>query len=74
MLSSGQDADTSLPLREVSSGGNFVSPLGIAVEADAFGGAGGVIRVDPKTGEQTKVTSGKKFGGHRRPAVVPAAQ
>ena len=64
----------------VSAGGSFVIPLGIAVEADgnilvadsdAFGGKGGVIRVDPATGEQTEVSTGKKFGGHRRVAVVP---
>jgi NHL repeat len=54
----------------VSSGGSFVDPSGIAVEADgdilvadanAFGGGGGVIRVDPATGAQTTVSSGSSF-------------
>ncbi len=56
--------------------------MGIAVEADgnilvadseAFGGKGGVIRVDPETGEQSKVSAGKKFVEHRGLAIVPAA-
>jgi len=33
---------------------------------------GGIIRVHATTGEQTKVSSGKRFGGHRKLAVVPA--
>lgn len=64
----------------VSTGGDFVSPIGVAVEADgrivvadanAFGSAdglvhdGGVIRVDPETGTQTKVSAGGGFVGPR---------
>ncbi len=54
----------------MASGGDFVSPIGIAVarggtvlvaDADAFGGPGGVIRVDPVTGAQTKVSAGGLF-------------
>jgi DNA-binding beta-propeller fold protein YncE len=48
----------------------FVDPRGLAVEADgniliadpdAFDGGGGVIRVNPETGTQTKVSSGNMF-------------
>src|SRR5437764_8134936 len=55
---------------QVSSAGDFVAPIGIAVEADghilvadadAFGGGGGVIRVDPSTGAQSTVSSGGLF-------------
>src|SRR6266540_1747499 len=54
----------------VSSGGFFSGPTGIAlapngdllvVDVDAFGGSGGVIRVDPATGAQTVVSSGGFF-------------
>jgi sugar lactone lactonase YvrE len=57
----------------VSSGGSFVHPSGVALEADgdilvadysAFGGddgPGGVIRVDPASGAQTTVSSGGSF-------------
>ncbi len=66
---------------KVSSGGGFVSPRGIAVEAgggilvtdsEAFGGVGGVIRVDPATGSHTTLV----FGGAvhlRQLTVVPAS-
>ncbi len=55
---------------KVSSGGFFVDPFGIALDAAgqilvaderAFGLHGGVIKVDPKTGAQTKVSSGGFF-------------
>jgi hypothetical protein len=48
----------------------FSSPSGIVVEssggilvadADAFDGSGGVIRIDPVTGEQTEISSGCTF-------------
>ncbi|MGI8808015.1 MAG: hypothetical protein ACR2KK_09285 [Acidimicrobiales bacterium] len=67
-----------------SSGGAFVSPIGIAVEAggtivvadaNAFGTPddlvkdGGVIRVDSVTGTQTKVSSGGGFVSLRGIAV-----
>src|SRR5215211_121338 len=54
----------------VSTGGSFVDPFGVALEADgdilvadadAFGGLGGVIRVDPATGAQTTVSTGGSF-------------
>ena len=54
----------------VSSGGSFVSPFGLALEADndvlvadaeAFGGSGGVIRIDPVSGAQTTVSSRGSF-------------
>jgi hypothetical protein len=54
----------------VSAGGSFVDPFGVALEADgdilvadtdAFGGGGGVIRVDPATGAQTAVSTGGSF-------------
>ena len=66
----------------VSSGGSFVNPLGIAVEADgdilvadadAFGGHGGAIRVDPATGAQTTVSAGGSFVSPVGIAVVPPA-
>ena len=50
----------------VSTGGNFVLPAGIAfdgdgnilvVDRDAFGGKGGVIRIDQVTGAQTVVSN-----------------
>ncbi len=55
---------------EVSSAGEFATPVGIAVEADggilvvdadAFGGRGGVIRVDASNGTQSTVSSGGLF-------------
>ena len=56
----------------LSSGGNFVSPQGIAIDdvtgeifvadaAAAPGGLGAVIRVDPNTGAQTVLSSGGNF-------------
>ena len=51
----------------VSSGGDFVAPSGVAVEADgnvlvvdteAFNGLGAMFRVDPATGVQTTLTKG----------------
>src|SRR5438876_6147046 len=54
----------------VSSEGDFVLPVGVAVsaggeifvaDADAYGGQGGVIRVDPTTGSQTPVSYGGYF-------------
>jgi hypothetical protein len=51
-------------------GSLFVNPVGIVAasngtifvaDADAFAGAGGVIRVDPATGAQTAVSSGGNF-------------
>lgn len=56
-------------------------PLDIAVEAkgdivvadsEAFGGTGGIIRIDPRTGKQSKVASGGKVLGPRSVAVVGA--
>ena len=53
--------------RLVSSGGSFVDPSGVAMEAsgsilvadsDAFAGAGGLIRVNPDTGVQTALAQG----------------
>src|SRR5262249_2388462 len=54
----------------VSSGGFFVNPVGIALEADgnilvgdpdALGGGGAIIRVNPATGAQTVISSGGAF-------------
>ena len=54
----------------VSSGGYFFNPIGVTIEssgsilivdADAFGGGGGVIRVDSITGIQTTVAYGGRF-------------
>lgn len=61
----------------VSSGGSFVHPVGIVIDAGgdlivldrhAFStgptdAGGGVIRVNPGTGAQTKIVSGGNFGG-----------
>src|SRR4051794_39637113 len=56
--------------KKVATGGSFVSPVGIAIEADgsvlvadadAFGGSGGVIRVKPSGGAETTVSSGGLF-------------
>jgi Ca2+-binding RTX toxin-like protein len=61
----------------VTSAGNFVSPFGIAIDANgnlivtdpnAFGipgvgGPGGIVRVDPQTGTQTIVSSSGIFSG-----------
>src|SRR5207247_2000779 len=64
----------------VSSGGNFVTPVGIAIAANgdilvadlnALGGPGGVIRVDPTTGAQTVVSSGGPFRNPPGRAVAP---
>jgi Ca2+-binding RTX toxin-like protein len=67
----------------------FSDPVGVAVEADGdilvaddggFGGAGGVIRVDPATGARTALSAngappapagGVDFGDPRAVAVVP---
>ena len=55
---------------KVSSAGAFVTPIGIALDADgrilvadadAFGGKGGVIRVDPATKKQSTVASVELF-------------
>ncbi|MGH3839554.1 MAG: hypothetical protein ACRDSF_28210 [Pseudonocardiaceae bacterium] len=67
----------------MSSGGDFVGPSGIAVEADgtiligdvdAFGGDGGLIRVDPATGAQTRLSSGGSFRRPGRIAILPATK
>ena len=67
---------------KVSSGGGFVSPRGIAVEAgggilvtdgEAFGGVGGVICVDPATGSHTTLVSGGAVRHLRQLTVVPAS-
>jgi len=51
---------------------SFVTPRGIALDADgsilvvdqdAFGGPGGVIRVDPATGARTTVSESSTSGG-----------
>jgi hypothetical protein len=51
----------------VSSGGFFATPVGITTgpggkillaDANAFGGPGGVIRIDPNTGAQTTISTG----------------
>ncbi len=64
---------------KVSSGGFFVDPFGIALDAAgqilvaderAFGLHGGVIKVDPGTGAQTKVSSDQLFDGPQGIAVV----
>src|SRR5207248_500100 len=55
----------------VSQGGSFVNPTGLALaengdilvtDESAFGGNGGVIRVDAASGAQTPVASGGSFG------------
>jgi DNA-binding beta-propeller fold protein YncE len=55
---------------KVSSGGDLATPIGIAAEsnrsivvadADAFGGKGGVIRIDAVTGKQTALSSAGLF-------------
>jgi DNA-binding beta-propeller fold protein YncE len=57
---------------KVSSGGDFTTPIGIAVDgkgaivvadADAFGGQGGVIRIDPETGEQKMLSTAQEPAG-----------
>jgi hypothetical protein len=57
-----------------------VNPHGIAIEPDgdiivadisAFGGFGGVIRVDPVSGDQTRVSSGGSFVGPLGVALEP---
>ena len=46
----------------------------LVADSEAFGGTGGIIRIDPKTGEQSKVAAGGKVLGPRSVAVVrPAA-
>jgi streptogramin lyase len=64
----------------VTSGGSFVIPRGLALEADndilvvdpeAFGGPGGVIRIDPVSGAQTTVSSGGSFVNPAAIAVEP---
>ncbi|TLZ82898.1 MAG: hypothetical protein E6K11_00865 [Methanobacteriota archaeon] len=43
----------------------------LVADEDAFGGSGGVIRVDPTTGAQTVVSSGGNFVDPVGIAVVP---
>ena len=66
--------------REAGGKGLLVDPLDIALEANgdivvadplAFGGSGGVIRVDPITGEQNLVSSNQFFVDPVSIAVVP---
>lgn len=54
----------------LSANGHFVAPLSLAVAANgdifvadsaAFGGGGGIIKVDPVTGQQTVISSGGQF-------------
>ena len=63
----------------VSSGGSFSNLNGLAIETTgdivvtdvaAFGGSGGIIRVDPVTGFQTTVSSGGFFVDPRGIAIV----
>ncbi len=65
----------------ISSGGSFVQPFGIAIDAAgnllvtdhlAFGGSGGIIRVDPTTGAQTTISSGGSFVQPRGIAIDAA--
>jgi Bacterial Ig domain len=57
----------------VSSGGSFVNPSGVALEADGdilvADTIAGVIRVDPATGTQTTVSSGGSLGIARAVAL-----
>jgi hypothetical protein len=64
-----------------SSGGSFVSPYALALEADgdilvadlsAFNGNGAVFRVDPVTGARTTVSTGGSIRGPNGIAVVNA--
>jgi len=54
----------------VSSGGVFLTPWGIkwsmlgqlyVADADAFGGLGGVIEIDPSTGAQMPISAAGSF-------------
>jgi hypothetical protein len=72
----------------LSAGGSFANPLGVAIDPmtgdilvadwDAFGGGGGIIRVDPVMGMQTTLTSGQLLGHSLSNAfdisVVPAPE
>ena len=67
----------------VSSGGLFVDPQGIAIDAsgnifvvddEAFEETGGVIRVDPITGVQTPISSHQFFEDPVGIAVVPVPE
>ena len=68
---------------QVTAGGNFVSPFGIAItdsgtllvtDPNAFGtpgvgGPGGLVSVNPDTGVQTVISSGGSFSGPRAVAI-----
>jgi sugar lactone lactonase YvrE len=65
---------------QLTSGDNLPTPYGMAVDAtgsiivvdpSAFGGQGGVVRVDPLTGAQTVISSGGIFIEPAAVVVVP---